>query len=148
MILLNEFEANPGNVTKDDFENFLKLLAPFAPHITEELWYRTQINADGHADKRRYISENLRSNQRKSAFRSIHLEKWPEYDKNLAKSETFTLVIQVNGKVRDSVEAPSGIGKEEAEKLALNSEKVKNIIKSGTAKKTIYVPGRLINLVV
>ena len=79
---------------------------------------------------------------------SIHLEKWPEYDKNLVKSETFTLVIQVNGKVRDSVEVLAGIIREEAEKLALNREKIKNMVESANVKKVIYVPGRLVNIVI
>jgi len=125
MILLNEFEADKKNVTKSDFENFVKLISPFAPHISEEIWRNAFKNK-----------------------KSIHLEKWPEYDKNLIKSETFTLVIQVNGKVRDSMEVQAGIGREEAEKLALNREKIKNIIKSAGAKKVIYVPGRLVNIVV
>ncbi len=134
MILLNEFEANTGAISKEDFEIFLKLLAPFAPYITEEVWHRTQINADGNADKRRYAS--------------IHLAKWPEYDEKLLKAETFTLIIQVNGKVRDVIEAQAGISKEDAEKLALGREKIENIIKSSAVKKIIYVPGRLINIVI
>ena len=81
-------------------------------------------------------------------FKSIHLEKWPEYDPKLLKAETFTLIIQVNGKVRDTVEAPAGLGSEEAEKLALGREKIENSIKSSSVKKIIYVPGRLINIVV
>ncbi len=147
MILLNKMEEVRPPLSHVSCLMFLKLLAPFAPHISEEL-YRAQINADGNADKRRYISENLRSNQRKSEFRSIHLEKWPKYDKNLVKSETFTLVIQVNGKLRDSMEVPASIGREEAEKLALNREKIKNMIESNGVKKVIYVPGRLVNIVV
>ena len=125
MILLNEFEADAKNVTKDDFKNFLKLIAPFAPHISEELWR----NALGNRN-------------------SIHLEKWPEYDRNLIKSETFTLVIQVNGKVRDSINVPADIDRKEAEKLALNREKIKNIVESADVKKVIYVPGRLVNIVI
>ncbi|HUX35733.1 MAG TPA: alpha/beta fold hydrolase [Candidatus Paceibacterota bacterium] len=133
MILLNEFEADCKNVTKNDFENLLKLVAPFAPHMSEELWQ---------------ILTNGKSQIANRKFKSIHLEKWPEYDKNLIKSETFTLVIQVNGKVRDSMEVLAGISREEAEKLALNREKIKNIIESASAKKVIYVPGRLVNIVV
>lgn len=125
MILLNEFEADAKNVTKEDFGNFLKLISPFAPHISEEIW------------------GNVLKNKK-----SIHIEKWPEYDKNLIKSETFTLVIQINGKVRDSMEVPAGIGREEAENLALNSEKVKNAVGSAGIKKVIYVPSRLVNIVV
>lgn len=151
MILLNEFEADARTVGKDDFKNFLKLISPFAPHISEEIFQRTLISADKSADKRRYISVIPRksaSSQRQSALNSIHLEKWPEYDEKLIKSQTFTLIIQVNGKVRDTIEAPTDIGKEEAEKLALGSKKIENIIKSASVKKVIYVPGRLVNIVI
>ncbi len=140
MICMNEIEGE--KLSRELREMFLKILAPFAPYLAEELWQRTKINAD--------TSVQIRAdrNQRKSAFRSIHLENWPSYDEKLIKSETFTLVIQVNGKVRDTVEAPAGISKTEAEKLALGSEKIKNIVKPGAVKKVIYVPNRLVNIVI
>jgi len=149
MIFLNKMEEKKY-LSHFTLNSFLRLLAPFAPHITEELW---QI-----ANSKEQIAN--------SRFNSIHLEQWPEYDEKLLKSETFTLIIQVNGKVRDTVEAPTGISREEMEKLALGREKIENIVKSFNArthadgtltnadkissvvKKIIYVPGRLINIVV
>ncbi|MDO8664174.1 MAG: class I tRNA ligase family protein [Candidatus Liptonbacteria bacterium] len=126
MILLNKMEEKKS-LSQFTLNSFLKLLAPFAPHMTEELWQRTQ---------------------RQPVFKSVHSEAWPEYDEKLLKAETFTLIIQVNGKIRDTVEAQTGISREEAEKLALGREKIENIIKSSAVEKIVYVPGRLINIVV
>lgn len=125
MILLNEMEKSQKSLVISHLSVFLKLLAPFAPHLSEEIWR----NVLGHRT-------------------SIHLEQWPKYNPKMLKAETFTLVIQINGKVRDTMEAPTGIGKEEAEKLAMGGEKIKNIVESGKIKKIIYVPGRLINIVI
>ncbi len=122
MILLNDLEKTGAG--KEVGEIFLKLLAPFAPHITEELW-------GGAFGKKT----------------SIHREAWPQYDANLIKEETFTLVIQVNGKVRDSVEAAAGVSESEAKELALGREKIKNILGSAKPKRVIYVPSKLINIV-
>ncbi len=123
MTLLYYFEAD--NITHvTDFEKFLKLLHPFAPHMTQEIW-----EALGHKD---YIT----------------FAEWPEYDPKLIKDETFTLVVQINGRVRDTVEAEAEISQAEAEKLALGREKVSAYLKGVKPKKVIFVPGRLINLVV
>jgi len=105
-------------------ETFLKLLAPFAPHITEELWYKL-----GHRT-------------------SIHIEPWPTYDSNLPAGKTFTLVIQINGKVRHTMEAPNGMSEDEAKNLALQIEKVQQFLGGKEPKKVIYVKGRLINFVI
>jgi len=119
---------NPGGRTsilsKKDAENFLKILAPFCPHIAEELWEKS-----GHK-------------------KSIFLEKWPEYDKKLIKKDTFELVIQINGKIRSKVEASSGISQKEAEKIALADSKIKNWLKNKKPKKIIFIKNRLINMVV
>jgi len=161
MILLNKMEhpnsapspsgfGNPNApIRMEHLEAFLKLLAPFAPHISEELWQQTRgLTQTERGQTQTKFPRKSASSQRQFAFKSIHLEKWPEYDEKLLKTETFTLVIQVNGKTRDIIEAPTGISREEAEKLALRREKIQNIIKSSTAKKIIYVPDRLINIVV
>lgn len=118
------------NLNKNDFEIFLKLLAPFAPYIAEELW------------------QNLKAKSYKlKAFRSIHLEKWPEYDSKLIKEEKIILVIQINGKVRDKIETKANIFQKEAEKHVLNSEKIKKWLEGEKVIKTIFVPGKLINIV-
>ena len=103
---------------------FLLLLAPTAPHLAEELWNRT-----GHPY-------------------SIHNQPWPEYDEELAKEEEITLVIQVNGKVRDKVLVPASISEVEAKELALGRERVKAYIDVKKLTRVIYVPKRVVNIVV
>ncbi len=105
-------------------ENLLLLLAPTAPHITEELWQRTG---------RDY---------------SIHNQNWPRWDETLAKEEEITLVVQVNGKLRERITVPASVTEAEAKEQALSSQKVKAHLKGKEIINTIYVPGRLVNLVV
>jgi len=123
MELVNEFSKLNGPVPRPAAEAFLKLLAPVAPFLTEELWHRYGNEA------------------------SIHLAAWPEYDENLIKAERVTMVIQVNGKVRDRAEVDAEISKEEMERIALNSEKVKAMSNGQTPERIIAVPPRLVNLV-
>lgn len=124
MIFLNDLES--GGASHADKEILLKLLAPFAPHIVEELW--------------RILNP--------AAETSIHQEKWPEYDSRLCEEKTFNLVIQVNGKTRANVEMAAGATEEEARAKALAEEKVKQAIAGVDIKRVIYVPGRLINIVI
>jgi len=111
-------------VGQDIIEKFLILLTPFAPHLSEELW-----NLLGHQD-------------------SVQNQKWPKYDEKLVKEEMITLVIQVNGKVRDKIEVRADISEEEAEKLTLRREKVKKWLKGKEIKKVIFIPKKLINIVI
>jgi leucyl-tRNA synthetase len=130
MIFINEcyvLEEIPRKI----WESFLKLIAPFTPFIAEELW--SDLKSD--SDKGRRESK------------SIHLEPWPEYDPQLIQEETFELVIQIKGKVRDKIIAPMNISQKEAEKLALSQEKIKIWLKDKKVKKIIFVPNRLINIV-
>ena len=124
MILLNEFEREPSSLVLGRWSSFLKLLAPFAPHLTEELWHQL-----GHK-------------------KSIHLEFWPTYDPAMLKEDTFTLVIQVNGKVRDTMEASMDINENDAKELALRSAKVQQFLGDKEPRKVIYARGRLVNIVV
>jgi len=124
MEMLNMWHEENNVLSKDGAENFLKILAPFAPHIAEELW------------------ENLGNKK------SIFLESWPEYDEKLIKKDMIDLIIQVNGKVRDKVEAKSDISENEAKKLALSNEKIKSWLNNQEPKKIIFVKGKLINIVI
>ena len=108
----------------DAVEKLLLLVAPMAPHIAEELWERT-----GHEY-------------------SVHSQALPEWDPELAADEMFTLVVQVNGRLRDRIEAPVSITEEEATRLALDSERVQPHIAGKAVAKVIYVQGRLVNIVV
>ena len=79
---------------------------------------------------------------------SIHDEKWPEWDENLAKSAGITLVVQINGKVRDKIEVQNGLSQDELKEMALNSPKIKEQIAGKEVVKTIVVPQKLVNIVV
>ncbi len=103
---------------------FLKLLAPVLPHMTEEIY------------------EGLGGKD------SVHKLKWPEYDENLAKTSTITLVVQINGKVKDRIEVDAETPKEELEKTALNSNKIKELTMGRQIVKVIVVPAKLVNIVV
>ena len=105
-------------------DGLLLMLAPVAPHITEALWA-----------------------ERGNDF-SIHQQPWPEFDAAKAKEESFELVVQINGKVRDRVKAPVGISEGEATALALASERVQEMMNGNPPRRVIYVPGRLVNVVV
>ena len=123
MICANELEKEE-KIDKEIFENFLKLLAPFAPHICEEIWQFL-----GHK-------------------RSIFLAPWPKWDEKLAREEMITLIIQVNGKVRDKIEVEADISEEKAKELAISRERIKKWVEGREIKKIIFVPGKLINLVI
>ena len=122
MILFNAMEKK--DVSKNDAETFLKLLAPFAPHFAEELW-----SSIGNK-------------------KSIHLKVWPEYDPKLIEVGGYELIIQINGKVRDKVEISKWLERPEIEKIVLSREIVKKYIRVSAVKKIIFVPNRLINIVV
>ncbi len=104
-------------------ESLLLLMAPVTPHIAEELWERLD---------KPY---------------SIHRQPWPDYDPDLAKEDQITLVIQVNGKVRDRVSAPADVSEQAAKEIALTSEAVARYLGEGEPKEIIFVPGKLINIV-
>ena len=123
MILLNEMEKQ-SKASGDSCRLFVKLLAPFAPHLAEEMWEMLGGEA------------------------SVHAEKWPTYNKKLIVEDAFDLVVQVNGKVRDVMRAPKGTSQAEAEALARASEKVKKFIEGKEIRKKIFVPDRLINIIV
>jgi leucyl-tRNA synthetase len=105
-------------------ETLLLLMAPAFPHISEELWARAG---------RAY---------------SIHQQAWPVWDEALAAEETITIVVQVNGKVRDRFDAPADVGEEEAKARALTTEGAQKYLESKPPLKVVYVPGRLVNIVV
>ena len=128
MILLNEMEKERTAVSCDMAAIFLKLLAPFAPHFAEELWQKVR--------------------KRSKPFASIHAEEWPRYNPALIKENSFELVVQVNGKVRDSFIIPANISEADAKKLTLERESVKIYLSGREPKRVIYVSGRLVNIVI
>ena len=123
MIFSNEMEKEK-EISKDDFKMFLQILAPFAPHIAEELWCE--------------LGEK----------NSIHLSTWPSWDPKLIVDEEVKIMIQVNGKVRGEVLTSTDTLEEEIKQKALSQESVKKYTEGKNIKKIIYVKGRLINIVV
>ncbi len=111
-------------VGREEMEKFVLILAPFAPHLAEEMWELL-----GHSTTLAY-------------------EAWPEYDASLLVEETITLPVQVQGKLRDNIEVPKDADKEEILAAAKASEKIQRHTEGKTIVKEIYVPGRMVNLVV
>ncbi|HSX34574.1 MAG TPA: leucine--tRNA ligase [Candidatus Saccharimonadales bacterium] len=105
-------------------QTFLQLLSPFAPHITDELWAEF-----GHQD-------------------SIHISEWPSYDEKYLISDTMTIAVQVNGKVRAQIEVPSSAGQEDVVAAAQKDDKIAGYVSGKEIRKTIYVPGKLVSFVV
>ena len=103
---------------REAIKNMLLLMAPFTPHVAEELWAQ-----QGHGY-------------------SIHQQSWPEYDAAKAAEDMVTLVVQVNGKVRDRVEVAAGISEADATTAAMNSESVQRALNGGSPKKVIFIAGR------
>ena len=109
---------------RECIQKFLLMLAPFAPHVSEELWERAGYPY------------------------SIHNQLFPKWDETLASEEEITLVVQVNGKLRDKLRVPADIAEDEATRLALASPRVQTYVDDKSVARTVYVPGRLVNVVV
>jgi leucyl-tRNA synthetase len=103
---------------------YLRMMAPVAPHVAEELWARL------------------------GKPYSVHTQSWPEVDEDAAAVEQITLILQVNGRVRDRIQVPVDIGEDEAKEIALKSTAVQKYIEGKDVRKVIVVPGRLVNIVV
>ncbi len=124
LVEARQSSAVPPDVWDDAVAALLLLTAPAAPHIAEELWQQTG---------RRF---------------SIHQQPWPAFDADLASDESVTVVVQVNGKVRDRLTLPLEVTEEEARSQALASERVREQLDGRDVARVIYVPGRLVNIVV
>lgn len=105
-------------------ENVFIMLAPFAPHIAEELW--EAVGGQG----------------------SVFSQQWPQWNEDLAKEEEVELVVQINGKLRAKIAVPQGLSDEEAEQRALHDSKIKEMLNGRKIKKTVVVKGRLVNIVI
>jgi leucyl-tRNA synthetase len=113
----------PAEMGRFVAESYVVMIAPMAPYIAEELW-----RALGHD-------------------RSIHLESWPKFDPELTRDEMVTVVVQVNGKVRDRLEVPAGMGEAANTAAALKSEAVLKHLSGKQPKKVVYVPDKLVSIV-
>ncbi|HVR97725.1 MAG TPA: leucine--tRNA ligase [Thermoanaerobaculia bacterium] len=129
MELLNEMSdarsqgAAGSPVWREVLGIYLRMLAPVAPHLSEELWHRLGLEG------------------------SVHTQRWPEVDEAAARNEEITLVVQVNGKLRDRVTVPADLGEEELRERAMASEGAQRFLEGLTVRKVVVVPGRLVNIV-
>ena len=120
----SELNAEDKQILSFALITLIKLMSPVAVHITEEAW--NELGGVG----------------------SVHDQDWCEYDENLAKFSSITLVVQINGKVKDKIEVDEGLSQDEMKEVALSSQKIKTLIDGKTIVKTIVVPKKLVNIVV
>ena len=113
-----------GKITVDDYETLIKLLNPFAPHMTEQIWHEL-----GHKN-------------------FLSLEKWPTYDESKTLDDTVEIAVQVNGKLRATITVNKDISKDDALKTAKEDQRVAESINGKTIIKEIFVPGKIVNVVV
>ncbi len=123
MALLNDIQAK-GSITKGEYKTLLLLLNPFAPHVTEEIWENQNFGG------------------------MLNQQSWPTYDESKCVDATVEVVVQVTGKIKARLQMPVNITKEQALAMAKENEAVAALIAGKTIVKEIYVPGKLINLVV
>lgn len=123
MYRYKEGSVNPG-LFGAAIKDLIIMLAPFVPHVTEEMW--EHLGYEG----------------------SVHDQNWPEYDEKALVKDTVEIVVQVNGKIKEKLDIAGGLSREEMEKTAMENEKVKGLIEGKNVVKVIAVPGKLINIVV
>ncbi len=126
MTWINHLEKKQ-NISELEYKAFLTILSPFAPHIAEELWHLKNPTA-----------------------KSVHLENWSKYDDKYLAEDEVSIIIQINGKLRDSIRVESSRLKvqDDVEKEARKSEKVNKYLQGQTVKKIIYIEGKLLNFVI
>ena len=120
---IQQAQTDQKKGVREACETLLSLMAPFAPHITEDLWHQM-----GHTH-------------------SIHQTPWPTYDRHLATEQTIEIAIQINGKKRDAITIPITTSQTDIIHKAQNSHRVIVSLKNKAIQKTIYVPKRLVNFV-
>ena len=121
---LTDAPCKQSPVYAEGILTLIQLLAPFAPHIADELWHLS-----GHTD-------------------SVHIQTWPKLDAAALVADEITLVIQINGKTRGNIQVPAQANKQALEQYARESEVAQRYIEGKEIKKVIVVPGKLVNFVV
>ena len=112
-----------ANVWRESIRGLVLMMAPITPFLSEELW--SQVGGQY----------------------SVHQQSWPEWDEDLAADEMITLVVQVNGRLRDRIEVPADVSEEDARTVALKSERIRHFTEGKAVRRVIYVPRRLVNVV-
>ena len=120
----NDISTESKKIWKEVLDKVILLIAPFAPHIADELW--------------EIIGNTTFTFE----------EEWPTFEEELTKEHKMNLVVQINGKIRETIPAKIGLPKEEYEKLAFDSEKIKKAVEGKEIVKVIVVPNKLVNIVV
>lgn len=123
MTLLNEMKAK-GKITRKDFKTYLILLNPVAPHMTEELWEMMEFDGE------------------------LNQASWPSYDEDKLTFDSFEMPVQINGKVRGKVLMANDASKDDAIKAANEDDNIKSYIEGKEIRKIIYVPGKILNIVI
>lgn len=123
MSFLNDV-SKKGSITKGEYKTLITLLNPVAPHMTEELWEK--LGGEG----------------------LLSLHPWPEYDEAKTVDDEIEIVVQINGKIRDKAMVPAGLDRDGLQKVALESDKIQELIAGKNVIKVIAVPGKLVNIVV
>ena len=133
LMIWYNFLAKQKSISHGEVETYLKLLAPFAPFMTEELWHEFGFSGKGESEKRA----------------SIHVSKWPAYDEKHLQQESVTIAVQVNGKLRATliVSIDDKANQVLLEKIAREDNHVSRFL-DGDVKKVILVPGKILNFVV
>jgi len=131
MELINALYKYDSSVSNKDMglylgaiKDLIKLMAPFAPHFAEEMWQKLGMDY------------------------SIFNQAWPKWDPEALVKDEIEIAVQLNGKVRDKIMLPSGLGREQTEEAAMKEDKVKALLEGKTVAKVIAVPGKLVNIVV
>ena len=129
-----KLKAQSSKLTREEAETFLKLLAPFAPHMAEEIFQ---------------FLRNSKLKTQNSKLQSIHLQPWPSFDPKFLEEDEVTIVVQVNGKVRDTItnHKLQITNHKYVEQLARETDKVKKYLQGKSVKKVVYVEGKVINFV-
>lgn len=118
------FVNSSSGISATDYKDFIKILAPFAPHLTEEIWHE--------------LGET----------ESIHVSGWPKYDESKIKDDKVKIIIQVNGKLRDEVEVELGTSEDEIRNIVIGREKVASHVGESEIKKFVYIKDKLVNIVI
>ena len=124
MYRYKELEDINLGLLADATDKLVRMLAPFVPHIAEEMWQGL-----GHAE-------------------SIYTAPWPEYEQSALMKDTLEVVLQINGKVREHIEVQAGLSKDEFEIVVMNNDHVKSVLEGKEILKIIAVPDKLLNVVV
>ena len=109
---------------RDVLNKLVLLLAPFTPHLCEELWYGLGFEE------------------------SVHLQSWPEIDEKAMVKDTIEIVVQINGKVKEKLDVNNGLSREELEQVCMNEDSIKALVEGKNVVKIIAVPNKLVNIVV